>query len=62
MMMPESSLNKKMRGISYHFCREAVAAKIVRVAKEDTLTNLVDLFAKVVGKVKRDNLLEKFMC
>ena len=61
MMILESVLNKKMHGISCHFCRKAVAAKIVRVAKEDTLTNLVDLFTKVLGKVKRDNLLEKCM-
>ena len=55
--VPESVLNKKMHGISYHFCREAVAAGVVRVAKEDTSTNLADLFAKVMGRVKRDSLL-----
>ena len=59
--VPESVLNKKMHGISYHFCREAVAASIVRVAKEDTLTNLADLFTKVMGRVKRDGLLGWFM-
>ena len=59
--VPESVLNKKMHGISYHFCREAVAAGIVRVAKEDTLTNLADLFTKVMGRVKRDGLLGRFM-
>ena len=36
MTIPESVLNKNMHGISCDFCREAVAAKIVRVAKEDT--------------------------
>ena len=61
MSIPESILNKKMHGISYHFCREAVAAQIVRVAKEDTLTNLADLFTKVMGRIKRDKLLRKFM-
>ena len=59
--IPESVLNKKMHGISYHFCREAVAAGIVRVAKEDTLTNLADLFTKVMGRVKRDSLIGRFM-
>ena len=43
---PESTLSKKQHSISYHSCREAVASKIVRVAKEDTLTNLADIFTK----------------
>ena len=59
--IPESVLNKKMHGISYHFCREAVAADVTRVAKENTLTNLADLFAKVLERVKRDSLLGRFM-
>ena len=59
--MPSSVLNKKMHSISYHFCREAVAAEIVRVAKEDTVTNLADLFTKVLPKARREELLERFM-
>ena len=59
--VPESVLNKKMPGISYHFCREAVAAGVVRVAKEDTSTNLTNLFTKVIGRVKRDSLLGRLM-
>jgi len=59
--MPSSVLNKKMHSISYHFCREAVAAGIVRVAKEDTSTNLSDLFTKVLSKARREELLDKFM-
>ena len=35
-------LSKKMHSISYHFCREAVAAEIVRIAKEDATTNFAD--------------------
>lgn len=58
---PASVLNKKMHAISYHFCREAVAAGIVRVAKEDTLTNLSDLFTKVLTRERRKFLLDKFM-
>ena len=50
-----------MHGISYHYCREAVAAGICRKAKEDTSTNLSDLFTKVMGKVKRDELMDRFM-
>ena len=59
--VPTSVLNKKMHGISYHFCREAVASGTCRVAKEDTLTNLADIFTKVLGRVKREELLDRFM-
>ena len=59
--MPSSVLNKKMHGISYHFCREAVAGGICRIAKEDTMTNLADLFTKSLGRIKRDSLLDRFM-
>ena len=62
MSIPESVLNKKTHGTSYHFCREAVAAGIVRVAKEDALLNLADLFTKVMGRVKRDDMVGRFMC
>ena len=59
--MPSSVLSKKMHSISYHFCQEAVAAEIIRIAKEDTKTNLADLFTKVLTKLKRDELLDRFM-
>ena len=58
----ESVLNKKMYCMSYHFCREAVATNLVRVAKENALTNLADLFMNLLGKVKRDGILKKIMC
>jgi Reverse transcriptase (RNA-dependent DNA polymerase) len=38
--MPESTLKKKHHTIAYHRCHEAVAAGIVRVAKEGTRMNL----------------------
>ena len=59
--MPSSVLNKKMHSISYHFCQEAFATGIVWVAKEDTLTNLSDLFAKVLPRARRGKLLDRFM-
>jgi hypothetical protein len=58
---PESVLSKKQHSISYHAAREAVASKVVRVAKEDTKTNLSDLFTKMLGRVKRNELLDAFM-
>ena len=59
--IPSSVLNKKMHGISYHYCREAVAAEIVRIAKEDTSTNLADLFTKILSRIRREELLDRFM-
>ena len=58
--MPESFLNSKMHG-TLNFYREVVAANIVRVSKEDYLTNFADLFTKVLGKFKRDIILKKCM-
>jgi hypothetical protein len=57
---PESTLKKKHHSIAYHRCREAVAAGTVRIAKEDTKTNLADLFTKLLPQARRDELLDKF--
>ncbi len=59
--IPESVLSKKQHSVSYHAAREAVAARIVRIAKENTLTNLSDVFTKMMNKPKREGLLDKFM-
>ena len=45
--IPELTLKKKHHSIAYHRNREAVAAGTVRVAKEDTETNLADLLTKI---------------
>ena len=58
---PESVLNKKHNSVAYHACREAVASGTVRIAKEDTLTNLSDIFTKTMSKPKRESLLDLFM-
>ena len=58
---PESILSKKMHSISYHFFREEVATCIVRVAKEDGVTNLADLFTKILGRARREELLDRFV-
>jgi hypothetical protein len=46
--IPGSMLAKKHNAINYHAIREAVAARILRVDKEDGMTNLADLFTKVL--------------
>ena len=51
--IPESTLMKKHTAINYHSVREAAAARIVRVGKEDGETNLADLLMKVLNGEKR---------
>ena len=58
--IPESTLKKKHNSICYHRCREAVAARVMRVAKEGTLTNLADLFTKPLMQAVKEGLLDRF--
>ena len=46
--IPESTLNKKHNSINYHIVRESVAARIMRIGKEDTETNIADAFTKLL--------------
>ena len=59
-VIPESTLKKKHHSIAYHRCREAVAAKTIRVAKQGTTKNLADLFTKILSQKRREFLLERF--
>ena len=58
--IPESTLKKKHHSIAYHKCRESVAAKTIRIAKQGTEKNLADLFTKVLTVARRAFLLERF--
>ena len=58
--IPESVLKKKHHSISYHRCREAVAAGTMRIAKQGTEKNLADLFTKTLTVQRRMFLLERF--
>jgi hypothetical protein len=49
---PESALKKKHNAIAYHRVREAVAAGTVRIAWEDSDTNLADMLTKNVTRAK----------
>ena len=44
--IPSSTLSKKHVSVNYHAIREAVAAGIILISKEDTATNQSDLFTK----------------
>ena len=58
---PESTLTKKHNAINFHICREAVAAGIMRVAKEDTKTNLADAFTKLLPYSRKMELLGRLL-
>lgn len=51
--IPESVLSKKHKPINYHAVREAPAAGVLQVYKEDTQTNLANLFTKVLLPVEQ---------
>ncbi|KAL7551326.1 hypothetical protein ACHAWF_014512 [Thalassiosira exigua] len=46
--IPESTLSKKHNSINYHIVREAAAAGILRVRKEDTEMDLADANTKLM--------------
>ena len=55
--IPESTLKKKHHSIVYHCNREAVAVGTVCIAKEDSETNLADVFTKLLSVLRRRNKL-----
>ena len=58
---PESTLTKKHNAINFHICREAVAAGIMRVSKEDTGTNIADAFTKLLPYSRKMELLGRVL-
>jgi hypothetical protein len=59
--IPESTLKRKHNSIAYHKVREAVAAGVIRVAKEHTDSNLADFLTKPLPAVKRKVFLESIL-
>ena len=55
------TLKKKHNAIAYHRAREAVAAGMIRVTKEDGKTNLADVLTKPLPQITREYLCDKFM-
>ena len=53
----ESTLNKKHNFVNYHIVREAAAAGILRIGKEDTSTNLDDPLTKLMPYSQNNELL-----
>jgi hypothetical protein len=58
---PESTLKKKHNAIAHHRAREAQAAGIVRIAKENGDTNLADLFTKLLAGPRLRELSGKIL-
>ncbi|KAL7488168.1 hypothetical protein ACHAW6_013757 [Cyclotella cf. meneghiniana] len=54
---PRSMLSKKHNSINYHVIWEAVAAKIMRVAKENTQINLSDALIKLLPYSRKQELM-----
>jgi hypothetical protein len=54
-------LSKKHNAINYHAVREAAAAGVLQVHKEDTATNLSDLFTKVLHAERRKELIQSIL-
>ena len=59
--IPESTLSKKHNAINYHVVREAAAAGILRVTKEDTETNLADALTKLLSYTRKAGLLGQIL-
>ena len=57
----QSTLGKKHNAVNYHVLREAAAAGILRVGKEDTKTNLADLLTKILGWKRRHQLFPNIL-
>ena len=56
----KSQFRKKHHSISYKMIREVVASGACRMSKEDTETNLSDLFTKLLLQPRRELLLDIF--
>lgn len=59
--IPTSTLKKKHNSIAYHRVREAVAARILRIAKVHTSENLADLLTKPLAGPQLKHLIQKIL-
>jgi hypothetical protein len=59
--IPSSTLKKKHNSIAYHRVREAIAAKIIRIAKVHGKKNLADMFTKPLPVAELTTLIQKVL-
>ena len=58
---PESQIKKKYNAIAYHHVKEAVAAGIICIGKEDSKSNIADMLAKPLPSEQLKNLCQRCM-
>lgn len=58
---PDSMLGKKHNSIAYHYIRNACANSTIRVAKEDSETNIADILTKFLGGPRLKALIERIL-
>jgi hypothetical protein len=59
--IPVSTLKKKHNAIAYHRVREAIASRIIRVAKVRSEENLADMLTKPLVAVKLKYLIQRIL-
>ena len=59
--VPSSTLQKKHNSICYHYVREAVAAKCLRIAYVPSDQNLADVLTKPLGASKLRNFIQRIL-
>jgi len=58
---PESTLKKKHAAINFHRVRDTIAAGTIKVAKEDTQSNLANILTELMPSPKMKELLENLL-
>jgi hypothetical protein len=59
--VPSSTLQKKHNSICYHYVREAVAAKCLRIAHVPSEQNLADALTKPLGASKLKAFIQRIL-
>jgi hypothetical protein len=59
--IPSSTLQKKHNSICYHYVREAVAARLIRIAYVPSTENLADVFTKPMGASKLRSFIQRIL-
>jgi hypothetical protein len=58
---PESMLKKKSNAIAYHFVRENVAMKVIKIAYEPSESNLADILTKFQSGPVRQAIIRSIL-
>ena len=61
LQMPSSTLKKKHNAVSYHKCREAVAANIIKLGHIPSEKNISDVLTKALSPLSHTSLLKNIL-